>query len=530
MTNPKIKLHFAIIFFAVLGFLILFLITIKGIGVSPDSVGYIDSASNLLSGKGLVVTIAGYMPMTHYPPLYPGLLALVSLAGANPLNSARLLNCLIFGANIALAAFIIARCFGKPMMPAVCCAMLVLFSEISLRIHSMAWTEPLFIFFMLAGFYMLSRFIESSCAKYLVLSALLLSAAALARYAGMALFLTGCCAIVLFKNDKLEKKIVKLTLFFLFFSIPVLIWVIRNKLVAGTLPHRELSFHPLSFAHINQLTRTILFIFLPDNMVEKFKLFRFSYQTAIFAEILFAIVLLIFFICLFCLNSKIKNLLKQIPIFSNYLPVPVKIFSFFTVTYFLFLAISISFFDYSTPLCIRITSPVYISAVIIFTYLFYNFQHTHIKSSWSMVLNVVLMLFILTYVVRTVSFIKKASSEGIEYNSKLWENSEIIGFIRKTPENTPVFSNACMAILFHTGRVTNGIPPKIDQGSPKKDFIEKISGMEKLLQSQNGLLIYFKNVPEGNVPSEEEIKSMISLKKTISAPDGNVYKIQDIVP
>src|SRR5687768_2666146 len=81
--------------------------TALGAGVSPDSVLYIDAARNLLAGKGLV---ALGIPLSHYPPGYPAVLALGGLAGIEPLAGARLLNALLFGLNAMLIGWLAYAC------------------------------------------------------------------------------------------------------------------------------------------------------------------------------------------------------------------------------------------------------------------------------------------------------------------------------------------------------------------------------------------------------------------------------------
>jgi hypothetical protein len=80
-----------------------------GIGLSPDSVVYIASARNLLSGFGLSVsfTTGEFLPLTHYPSLFSAGLAGLGFVGIDPLDRARWLNALIFGANITLLGIVV---------------------------------------------------------------------------------------------------------------------------------------------------------------------------------------------------------------------------------------------------------------------------------------------------------------------------------------------------------------------------------------------------------------------------------------
>lgn len=52
-------------------------ITRKGLGLTPDSLTYLDTARQVLDGRGLLFTswYGTLQPLTHYPPVYPWLLA-----------------------------------------------------------------------------------------------------------------------------------------------------------------------------------------------------------------------------------------------------------------------------------------------------------------------------------------------------------------------------------------------------------------------------------------------------------------------
>ena len=81
---------------SLIGILLVFVSTTNyGIGISPDSISYISAAKSLLSGNGFV-TYDG-APFTLFPPLFPGILALLGLAGIDILIGLRFLNSIIFG-------------------------------------------------------------------------------------------------------------------------------------------------------------------------------------------------------------------------------------------------------------------------------------------------------------------------------------------------------------------------------------------------------------------------------------------------
>ena len=88
---------------AVLGAFLILAATPEGLGLSDDSIAYIAGARSLLAGDGYrEAWLESNQPVTHFPPVFSGTLALIGLTGIDPINGARLVNALLFGINAAL--------------------------------------------------------------------------------------------------------------------------------------------------------------------------------------------------------------------------------------------------------------------------------------------------------------------------------------------------------------------------------------------------------------------------------------------
>ncbi len=70
-----------------------------GMGMWPDSVFYVMGARNILSGHGFTQFSGTEVlrPITHYPPLYSYVLAMIGLTGIDAIRAARLLNIACMG-------------------------------------------------------------------------------------------------------------------------------------------------------------------------------------------------------------------------------------------------------------------------------------------------------------------------------------------------------------------------------------------------------------------------------------------------
>ena len=116
---------YVIIFFAIASTTLIISVTSKfGPGISEDSVAYIAAARNILNGKGisLLFDLKGnqlnlWLPridneLYHifpWPPLFPFVISIFGFAGFNLIESARWINAILFGANIALILLIIRK-------------------------------------------------------------------------------------------------------------------------------------------------------------------------------------------------------------------------------------------------------------------------------------------------------------------------------------------------------------------------------------------------------------------------------------
>ena len=141
------RLIFALLLLSLLAVALVLLATRFGIGVTPDSTVYLEAARNLLNGRGLIALAADgeLRPMTHYPPLYSSLLALIGLGHVSIAGAARWLQAILFGANVLLVGLVIARSARNSFWLPMVGALLMLTAPDVVAIHTLALTEPLFI-------------------------------------------------------------------------------------------------------------------------------------------------------------------------------------------------------------------------------------------------------------------------------------------------------------------------------------------------------------------------------------------------
>ena len=94
---------------AVVGSLLVWLATSSyGPGLSTDGARYLSTAESIAAGRGITDYLG--LPLVNWPPLYPFILAAVSLmTGLDVLIAAQIVNILAFGAIIYLGGLLFER-------------------------------------------------------------------------------------------------------------------------------------------------------------------------------------------------------------------------------------------------------------------------------------------------------------------------------------------------------------------------------------------------------------------------------------
>ena len=519
MLKRKDYRVFVITVLSVIGIVSLLFATTWGIGISPDSTTYIGVARNLLDGHGLTQTSANgtMVPMTNYPPLYPMLLATIGVFGIDVLDGARYLNAFLFGANIILVGFVITISSCESVWTSIFGSFLVLTSGVMINIHSMAWTEPLFIFFGLLGLFLLALYIENPKPLLLITCSGAISLAFLARYPGAALVATGIAAIFFMNRKTCYGRIGDSAIFVAISSIPMALWIIRNSYIAGNATSREIVFHPITFAHITSALSTFSRWLLPSAVPD------------IIRTILFiALVVGLFVLVILLLQNKRRlNKSDSTKQYLTKLPCILVTFIFF---YGALLVMSISFFDAYTPLGDRILSPVYVSGVI----LILSIAHKLLRSTEGIrviqVASIVLcIVFAGSYLLRGTTRIIRAHSDGQGYAGKAWKQSEIIQKVRVFPSAIRVYTNGTDAISFLSGKRAYRIPEKLRPTTRviNKNYFSQLISMGEQLKNHGAILVYFNTVTwRWHLPSEDELKEKLPLHILFQGADGTIYEAE----
>jgi 4-amino-4-deoxy-L-arabinose transferase-like glycosyltransferase len=425
-----------------------------GIGIRSDSVAYIWSARNLAGGSGLGRPdgMGNFKPMTHWPPLYPLLLAFFEILGLDVIEGARWLGAFLFAMNIVLVGWILSkltRSFWFSLGGAAVMAMAPAIAETSL----FAMTEPLYISLSLLSFILIDEYLKSHKRIWLILSAMVVSMAFLTRYAGLSLVATGVI-ILLLQQERTHLDRVKESIPFFLISISsIVIWVIRNMIVSGSTTNRVITYYPISEGHYNQILTNLQDWFKPV-----FTVFHIGD-----GKLILSIAALLFLVGLFLYrrasqgekNPKRTTIGRMIGIY----------FLLYTIIIF----ISRWFFN---PLLTiweqRILSPIFISLLLMILFLLFHLWRKIWQKNWLLggIITVVYIWtsysFIILYSTQSEFIFQRSLESGGGYAFKSLLNSEMVAALKQLPEDHIVYTTNIEEFYYFTGRSSYGYPKDFD--------------------------------------------------------------------
>ncbi len=482
---------------AVAGTFLVLKATPEGMGLTDDSIAYIAGARSMLAGNGYrEAWLHSNGPVTHFPPGFSSALAFFGLFGLDPLRGTRFVNALLFGMNAGLLGILVWR-MTPSLLAGLVIALLFVGNGELLQVHTVAMSEPLFIFFSLLALWMFdvyferppSRFGWKGSAKgrwWLIFCASFTGMAYLTRYAGLALVAAFIVALFIL-HDTWRDRFGNAAIFLAGFLPWALGWAIRNRIVAENATNRALFWHPIPAENWNMAFRVFSSFFVP---VEAWR--REIFQAGII-EWVTAIVLGV---------VLVWTLLKGWEFFSKpHQPSPGEgsggesrpIIVFTTALYmFAYIAsvlASMTLFDAATRFELRILSPVFVCLLILLVYF----------GVWLKNRNRVVVV-VLTILLLGFSFYKQSvvfahwSKGGMGYASFQWYDSETMAFLRKLPDDVAIYTNEPAAVYLYTDRGCYVLPDRYDSATAqvRPGFEKGLARMQAEVNDGRAVLALFQ--------------------------------------
>ncbi len=511
--SSKSILAILISIFFIAGFAVIWFNSPWGIGVGYDSIFYLSAADNLFSGFGLsrMDGFGNSIPLTHFPPLYPLLISLLSfISGFATDLSARILAAVLFGLLVGLNGWLVYR-YTRSILASVLGAGLILVSPVMLDVSFMAMSELLYLVLMLSFLHLLNQYLLNGRWIELFGSAVFAASAYLTRYVGITAVAAGGLALVIFRPRRVGKIVKDVLLFGTVSLVPMLIFYIRNWSLTGSMTNRIIGFHPPTQNQIRQGLGTISTWLLPDRINSYLRMV----VLAIFLIAIAALILWNYF------NGKSKPSEQNED--SGALQFTA-LLAMYAVIYILMVIASLTFFDASTRLNDRILSPLYVLGILIGLITVWNSTILESSKLFRAGVLVLMVVFLGLNLLRGVDTANTMRMEGRGFSGREWRSSETIAEMGNLSPGTVIFSNEAFAIHYLTGISANWIPENFDpvKGMMDEKYDQRIDAMRGQILQQDGALVIFDSINDHNVYAPiEQLAAGLSLWKETA--DGMIF-------
>jgi hypothetical protein len=505
-SSTKYKL--LLVFLAIAGAVFVLLSTRYGVRLYEiDASVYITTGESLITGAGFVRS-DGTTPVLHWPPLYPALLALAGVIfGTNPLFLANAVNALVFGLIVYLGGSLTFRHFSSFPILAFLGTLAILFSAPLFEVSTEAWSEPVFILFVLFSLIFAESYLSKNDTTSLILLSLSVALSCLARYVGVTLILWGVLIILISRRNGLKGRIAHLSLFILISALPLWIWLIRNYVVAGTLTDLAAEYRAL-FVNLSMVFNTLLHWYIPGRIAEHRLIFIFVSAAA-------------GFLAGFILRGgwpSVKVTLHQ----DN----PIVLF---VIIYTVFVIITATFtFVYLDS---RILSPIYIPLTLLLLITAQAMGEQYRKRFSNKIVNSFLIIGMMIWLVYPIHAIVLDVVHPAQTRSpivsKAWMESATVRYLLQHPileSEYRIYTNGTDIAYILAHLKTDTSPVWRDYGSPEI-AISKLRGFWP--GGDKACLVWFNDniVGLNYFLTFDELKEVADLDLIIQLEDGAIYSV-----
>lgn len=504
----RIILHIIIGLFAVAGIIVILTSTaIYGAGITTDSVYYLSSAENLLAGKGYI----GFdgKPYVHWPPLFPSLMAILSLSGIDPYTAGRFINAFSFGGIIFLSGILFHRRI-KSFWLTISGTLAVLLSTALLKDCTYLWSEPVFIVLLIMFVYCTTQYMEKQRLLFLVLAAVFAALSCLQRYAGLTTIAAGGI-LILFFNRKIPllSRLKRSFLFGLIAILPLCLWMLRNRLISSTNIGYQFGLWP------------DLFSWIVVNPLENITPWLVTRQLRLPARLI--IIGIFLFVLIAAEIIRRRKMLRQSPDTKI-----VQVTVIFCLVYAVFVIAAALVVAEANE---RVWSPLFVFLILLMLVgieavagLLDRFLKKPSASNLlvSAIIGLWLFLYCLPIFQQTASFYHRYGVQGL--NSSLWRNAPLANWLENHRLDGAIFSDA-PDTLFFLHRITAELTP---------DKTDDITLFRKKLSSQktNYLIWYsmnyyrFSRFSRTRMCDLKDLSATFQLEPVIILQDGGVFIIR----
>jgi len=469
-------------------------ITRDGSGWDGDSSNYLYTARSYVE-SGVMLTPdhgGGLVPLRHWPPLYPFMLAALMRLTGDTATAACWLNAIIFPLNILIMAGLAYRLRFSLMTGVIVCLVFTL-APVILAAHVTAMSEALCLTFWLASLFFLLEYQRKETWGLLVAAAVATAATVMCRYLGGVQVIVGIPFIAFYTLGSWRKKLTRAAVYMLFAVGPLLLWLGRSHSSEGTaLVDRKVGFYGVSMSQLNlELAAWARWVAPIDGH---------SWMKT-------ACIVLIVFLGLVCAvrlyRNKGKAEVKTSFSFKND-AASILLLAGLIVNEFVILFVAL-FADPTMDMSERmhITSFVFILLLV-----------GHWSSRWMLsastsngfgkiCLQIWIVLVVGVYLVSGLVWIGSARDSHLDGNNSEWHKSEGIALLQRRYATVPIYTNNFSLIYLYTGRIdsrnlTSLLSDSHNASDPQAS--QNFAEMIKNFTNDPRVIVYFKNYGTQSIP------------------------------
>jgi hypothetical protein len=485
-------------------------ITRSGPGMSGDSVWYKMGAENLLAGNGYLRFSGGgeLRPITHFPPFYSMVLAVIGISGMDLVSAARWLNIFLLALNIFLVWLIVER-ESHSLILANLAAALMIVNYGTLKYYSWIMTEPLYISLSLGFLVFLLRYSRHDQSINLFVAAGLAGFSVITRLIGFSLVGTGLLFLIVRNSNDVRQKLIRGFLFFAIAIIPALLWLLHSSRAGDGTFNRTIEFHPMSIELIKGY-----FFFLGD-WIQFHRLISGKYR-------LFVAVTLVSAGPILFVKQWVKNNWRRRSVLTRPPDTVIFLLLIYGALYMATLYINTTFIDASTTAYaperyVASIYPVFV-AVVLLIY-FRVWERAGRKQVIALLLTVLVSSNLFLQGVSTWQEIRQ-NGIPLGYTEYIQEHPAFSAVVRRNAEEHIIYSNNPELTYAISGVGAYILPFEINTGTGllNPGYGEDVIRMETDLR-EGGRIIHF-----GEKDSQQlELYKSLDLRSIEVFPEGEIY-------
>jgi len=496
MQASRYLKHIDTLIATIIGFFAIHMFTsYSGVGISPDSIMYASTATNIQAHFSLM-TFNG-TPLVFFPVFYPFFLAVIQfITRVDPITAGSVINSCLFASAIFVTGWMMERFITHARIYKWLILIAIILSPALLEIYSFLWSETLFILevmlFIMAYHHYLRLHSNLSLAIVVVIAAI----ACITRYAGITLIGTAGLLMLLDDHLTIRKKIIHI-LILSFGSVSLLVGnLILNSFNTGLSTGTRLP-------SITPFSKNLYYAGTVFCDWASFSESADKYAMAVAAIILLSLIAILGW----------KALKGRINSYEN-------VVIAFAVVYGLFIILLATFSRFER-INSRLLSPMFIPLLIACTSWIPDVL-LMIKNKSKYVLAGITIILMLALDYATLQVDLQRYDDEMDYgvpgySDDSWNTSPFVAFLRTHKSifkpGVPIYTDADEAVYLFTGMTSKIVPHRYF----KKD-------VEKFFAVKHYYYIWFKTLDNSELININDIKKVHKLNELYDLKDGAIYE------